>query len=194
MAYLIDRSGRHDIVQAVAGRMNYATVFQMAGDRFLGPLLRAWLGEHGLTLEEAQAIQPHYPGDPPFGEDEEISPAYAAASASLGAFNVIATCVNAGAGGPKPSPWWANLGTVTGFAQIGVGLSHVAGDHSSPALDWANLVVGTITTATGIATAADIAHAKEREQPRVSVSGLHVAPFCGFDDRARPCAGVVAAF
>src|SRR5262249_23241909 len=74
MAYLIDRSGRHDIVQAVADHLNYATVFQMAGDRVMGPVLLAWLRDQGLTLQEAQTIQPRYPGDPPLTEDSEISP------------------------------------------------------------------------------------------------------------------------
>jgi hypothetical protein len=56
MAYLIQRSGRPDIVDDVAASRNTASVFELADD----PRLVAWLDSTGLTLEEAARIQPTY--------------------------------------------------------------------------------------------------------------------------------------
>ncbi len=58
VGFLIARSGRQDIVDRVARSRNYATVPQLADD----PELVAWLGEAGLSLEEAARIQPAYNG------------------------------------------------------------------------------------------------------------------------------------
>lgn len=59
MAYLIDRSGRADIVDKVAARRNLAYIPELADD----PALVAWLSENGLMLDEAARIQPTYEGE-----------------------------------------------------------------------------------------------------------------------------------
>lgn len=59
MAYLIQQSGREDIVQRVAATQNNARVRQLAGD----PELVAWLEANGLSAEEAGRIQPKYSCD-----------------------------------------------------------------------------------------------------------------------------------
>lgn len=62
MAYLIDRSGRGDLVDRVASTRNNAFIPELAGD----PELRAWLNSVGLSVAEAARIQPWY-GPPPGG-------------------------------------------------------------------------------------------------------------------------------
>src|SRR5262245_40511077 len=93
MAHLIRGAGRGDIVDAGAHRMNNASVMAIATDEVLGPVLAAWLRDQGLSLQEAQAIQPEY-GDggggivdsPNLIEPTNITPAYAISSMTLGGF------------------------------------------------------------------------------------------------------------
>lgn len=65
VGYLLLRSGRDDLVRDVVASDNRVRVPDLAGE----PRLEAWLDERGLTLDEAAAIQPAYPGDPGFGEE-----------------------------------------------------------------------------------------------------------------------------
>ncbi|HYK10348.1 MAG TPA: hypothetical protein VEV39_06090 [Gemmatimonadales bacterium] len=55
MAYLIERSGRGDLVARIAGTHN-AYIGQLKGDAELG----AWLRDNGLSVAEAARIQPTY--------------------------------------------------------------------------------------------------------------------------------------
>ena len=59
MAYLIERSGRGDLVDRVAATRNYAFIPDLADD----PALVRWLDSAGLSVAEAARIQPSYPGD-----------------------------------------------------------------------------------------------------------------------------------
>lgn len=56
MAYLIDRSGEHDLVDRVASSRNNAFILELAND----PELRVWLERVGLSVSEAARIQPTY--------------------------------------------------------------------------------------------------------------------------------------
>jgi hypothetical protein len=56
MAYLIERSGRRDLVDRVALTRNNAFIAELAND----PALRVWLDSVGLSLAEAARIQPTY--------------------------------------------------------------------------------------------------------------------------------------
>jgi hypothetical protein len=58
MAYLIDRSGRGDLVDRVALTRNNAFVAELADDL----ALRGWLDSVGLSVAEAARIQPTYWG------------------------------------------------------------------------------------------------------------------------------------
>jgi len=57
MAYLIERSGRHDLVDRVALTRNDAFIAELPDD----PALRVWLDSVGLSVAEAARIQPTYP-------------------------------------------------------------------------------------------------------------------------------------
>jgi hypothetical protein len=56
MAYLIERSGRRDLVDRVASTRNNAFIAELADD----PALRVWLDSVGLSVTEAARIQPTY--------------------------------------------------------------------------------------------------------------------------------------
>jgi hypothetical protein len=56
MAYLIERTGRHDLVDRIALTRNNAFIAEVADD----PELRAWLDSVGLSVAEAGRIQPTY--------------------------------------------------------------------------------------------------------------------------------------
>jgi len=56
MAYLIERSGRRDLVDRVASTRNNAFIAELAND----PELRVWLDSVGLSVTEAARIQPTY--------------------------------------------------------------------------------------------------------------------------------------
>lgn len=56
MAYLIQRSGRRDLVNRVALTRNNAFIAELAGD----PELRVWLDSVGLSVAEAARVQPTY--------------------------------------------------------------------------------------------------------------------------------------
>ena len=56
MAYLIERSGRRDLVDRIALTRNNAFIAELANDAEL----RAWLDSAGLSVNEAARIQPTY--------------------------------------------------------------------------------------------------------------------------------------
>ena len=60
MAYLIDRSGRRDLVDRVAATRNNAFIAELADDS----ALRAWLDSVGFSVTEAARVQPSYPPAP----------------------------------------------------------------------------------------------------------------------------------
>ena len=59
VAYLLESTGRRDIVDAVAAMDNNVWVNDLAGHREF----EQWLDQHGLTLAEAARIQVPYAGD-----------------------------------------------------------------------------------------------------------------------------------
>jgi Domain of unknown function (DUF4440) len=59
MAYLIERSGRRDLVDRIALTRNNAFIAELANDAEL----RVWLDSVGLTVTEAARIQPTYSFD-----------------------------------------------------------------------------------------------------------------------------------
>jgi HEAT repeat protein len=62
VAWILERTGRGELVQAIANRCNEAWVAELTTDA----VLQSWLGEYGLTAAEAVRIQgPH--GGPPGG-------------------------------------------------------------------------------------------------------------------------------
>ena len=96
MAYLIDRSGRGDIVDLVEARMNNGWIAELANDSVIGPVLVEWLEENGISAREAAMIQPAYNGRNGLilVSDSDVPTAYGVASAGLGAVNLFTGVAN----------------------------------------------------------------------------------------------------
>ena len=108
MAYLIDRSGRHDLVNTVAATRNNAFIPELAGD----PKLRTWLEGAGLSVAEAARIQPFYE---PIPEDEQgVDAGYAITSILVGGSSLATLGLNAF--DPTKATGWA--GVIAGTASL----------------------------------------------------------------------------
>jgi hypothetical protein len=161
MAHLISESGRDDIVRLVQRMRNNATVLELAADPVIGPALAAWLDDAGLTVAEAQRIQPEYGfNDLVLGKDE-IPAEYLAASAVVGGLNLTTTYLNVKSSGAELSPGWTRyVGVLGGLAGIGLGGTLLVEDEYEDAttLGVSNLLVGAVAT---VASLSSIARAKK---------------------------------
>ena len=138
MAYLIDRSGRGDIVDDVARTRNNAYIRELVDDA----RLVAWLDSTGLTADEAARIQPTY-GPPPGGfptasTEEKMSASYKAAAGTLIGASVVSSALSVVA----PTRGIGLLTTVVGVAAAGVGIDGLSrgGDYRT---------LGAVTAGTG---------------------------------------------
>jgi hypothetical protein len=109
MAYLIDRSGRGDMVARVASTRNNASIPELAGD----PALRIWLDSVGLSAAEAARIQPFY-GHPPGDSEAGVSADYALTSILVSGASLATIAVNGVA--PSRAAGWA--GVIAGSAGL----------------------------------------------------------------------------
>jgi hypothetical protein len=142
MAYLISRSGAKDLVARVANTANNARITDLAGD----PELLAWLDEAGLTVAEAQRIQPMYDccwvGPAP-DDDDDISAAHAAATAlNTGAAGAAIALNLSAAGSPDAPRWIGAFGVLTGITGIVLGAPLLDNGPAPAALGAVNLAVG----------------------------------------------------
>lgn len=115
MAYLLARSGRGDVVDAVANSRNNARIHELADM----PVLTAWLDSVGLSVDEAARIQPQY-GDPPPPLVEghpDASVGYTVSSVVASGAAAVTAVLNAVA--PSRKAGWA--GVVTGTAATVLG-------------------------------------------------------------------------
>lgn len=137
MAYLVDRSGRGDIVDHIAKTRNNSFIRELTDD----PALVTWLGASGLTVDEAARIQPQYGPFPISVSDENrVSADYALLSMGLGGaslgslgFNLI-----------SPSRASGGIGLAAGVATIiaGVGKLDESGGNKKVAV--ANTALGSL--------------------------------------------------
>ncbi len=197
MAYLIERSGRGDLVDKVERTANNAYIPELARD----PELLAWLDENGLTVAEAARIQPAYGPMPP-EEAPKNGPAYEIASAG-------ATLASGGA------ITWTLLsnpridGYLPGLVATGVGLGDLAlaivgavrdsNDEMSPSenhLKNLNTVVGAATVVAGVTYLARVSNARARERERTRAAEAtadalrRVEPILVSDSEGRTRVGV----
>ena len=116
MAYLIDRSGRRDIVARVAANRNNAYIVDLAGDA----RLVSWLDSVGLSSAEAARVQPSYGPYIPYEPEDVVSSQYAFQALALTSASVVLTVVNL----PSPSRFGGIVGVLTGGLTLASGLSH----------------------------------------------------------------------
>ncbi|HJQ53579.1 MAG TPA: hypothetical protein VJ825_07020 [Gemmatimonadaceae bacterium] len=143
MAYLIDRSGRGDIVDKVANTRNNAYISELADD----PTLIAWLDEWGLTVAEAARIQPTY-GPPPVISDhrERVDRPYAILSMGLGSVSMGTAALNLFA----PSEASRAIGMLAATATIVAGGEHLRDRGGNKRMAQADLTVGSIAAVSAL--------------------------------------------
>ena len=143
MAYLIDRSGRRDIVDKVAATRNNAYIRELADD----PALIAWLDSSGLTVPEAARIQPTYGGPIYFyPDDDRVSSDFAMAALGLASASLATTAVNI----IKPTYLGGFLGLIAGTGAIIVGADHFDGNHGTKNVAAATTALGALSLGAGI--------------------------------------------
>ncbi len=142
MAYVIDRSGRGDIVDKVETTRNNAYIAELADNL----ALIAWLDSSGLSVAEAARIQPAYGGDdtplPDVGihADFNVSPFWMG-TASLGtaALNVM-----------RPSYVSGVLGILAAGVTIGVAGKHIHDNSRTFTEDKLVIGLGALSLGAGV--------------------------------------------
>jgi hypothetical protein len=134
MAYLIDRSGRSDLVDRVASTRNNAFIAELAGD----PELRTWLDSVGLSVSEAARVQPSY--DPPPGGPAErgVSESYVFTSILVSGSSLTTFGLNAIA--PSGATGWA--GVIAGAAGLIAGAVKLDEAGATDDVAGANMIAG----------------------------------------------------
>jgi hypothetical protein len=174
MAYLIDRSGRSDIVNKVAATRNNAYIRELADD----PALIAWLDTWGLSVAEAARIQPSYNGDPdvifPI-DDDHIDDADAIAAIGLNSLSLASAAINV----VKPSYFSGFLGVVAGTASIIAGANWLGENEGTERVGSVTIGVGAVALGAGIyglLEARNNDHDRDRYRDRRRRFSMRVAP------------------
>jgi hypothetical protein len=168
MAYLVDRSGREDIVDHIAKTRNNAYIRELTDDRDLV----AWLDASGLSVAEAARIQPQYGeggcctiGPNPVAADpNRVSTSYALVSMGLGGtslgtlgFNIL-----------SPSRASGGLGLAAGVASMVAGIAHLSDGPGNRRVAVANTAIGSVAALTGLRTLFSMRSASVRATPETS--------------------------
>lgn len=144
MAYLIDRSGRGDIVDRIASTRNNAFIPELADD----PALVAWLDNAGLDVAEAARIQPGY-DFPPFTTDaNRVSSDFAIATVLLGGGSLAASTVNV----VSPSLVSEVAGLLVGGGAILHGINHLDQNRGTKRVANASIITGSMSVAASLAS------------------------------------------
>jgi hypothetical protein len=151
MAYLIDRSGRGDIVDHIAKTRNNAYIRDLTDDR----ALVAWLDTSGLSVSEAARIQPAYDGNPccvvgdrVIFDHNRVSPNYVLLSMGLGGSSLGALGFNLF----SPSRASGEAGLVAGVATIIAGAAHLDDGRGNRKIAIANTAIGSVAALAGLRT------------------------------------------
>lgn len=143
MAYLIERSGRRDLVDRVVLTRNNAFIPGLAGDRGL----RAWLDSVGFSVAEAARVQPTYGGPPPtIPQDKAVSANYALTSILVSGTSLTTIGLNVIT--PTKASGWAGL--IAGTVGIIAGAVNLDGTDGTTKVAAANMIVGTGALAVGL--------------------------------------------
>lgn len=144
MAYLIDRSGRSDIVNKVAATRNNAYIRELADD----PALIAWLDSSGLSVAEAGRIQPAYDGWPIGNIDngDRVESDKALVALGLGSVSLATSAINV----VKPSYVSGFVGMLAGAAAIGAGASYLDENRGTERVATAAITLGAVSLGAGV--------------------------------------------
>jgi hypothetical protein len=139
MAYLIDRSGRSDLVDRVAATRNNAFIAELADD----PELRTWLDSVHLSVAEAARIQPSY-GE--VVDEDRVSADYAVTSILVSGASL--TTVGLNLWHPSVSTGWAGL--IAGGVGLLAGAVKLDENGGTEKVATANLIIGGGAMAAGL--------------------------------------------
>jgi hypothetical protein len=142
MAYLIDRSGRRDLVDRVAATRNNAFIPELAGDAEL----RTWLDSVGLSVAEAARIQPFYGHPPDEPAEQGVSASYALTSMLVSGASLTTLGLNAIA--PSRATGWA--GVIAGAAGLVAGAVKLDEAGATDDVAAANVIAGGGALAFGL--------------------------------------------
>jgi len=147
MAYLIEQSGRGDLVARVAATNNYARIRDLKSDAEL----IAWLRENGLTAGEAALIQPAYDGPPPapVADASAASVGYKTTTGVAVGASVVTLALNAARTGVSPSLSGV-LGIASGAAGLAAGEPNLNKSGSRRTLGFLNAGVGAASILLGV--------------------------------------------
>lgn len=178
MAYLIEAAGHSDVVRAVRASANNARVAELAAMPAFSAALRSALGPMGLTVEEAQAIQPTY-GWEEYGivraKGEKLTTEHKIAAASAGSLALGATVGNViGPSSGFESVAFPALGFLAGGITLGVGAAHLDNPGDPTTLGIAEVFVGGISILTAGARA--IRGRGQRSTPTPATSSTPLCP------------------
>ena len=166
MAYLIERSGRGDIVDRVERAKNLAHISELAED----PALTAWLDSVGLGLGEASRVQPSYAPRP----DEIVDKSYARSSLLWSGASVATTTWNIARPGNGAGMLGVFVGLVTVFYS-GIGSELSSNERHDKGIDTINRVTGASAIVAGLWAFTR----KDKPTKAVSRSRIEVAPIIG---------------
>ena len=137
MAYLVDRSGRTDIVDQIAKTRNNAFIRELTDDR----ALVAWLDGSGLSVDEAARIQPTYGPYPiVIADQKRVSANYALLSMGLGGSSLGSLGFNLF----TPSRTSGGVGLAAGVATIIAGAAHLDETGGNKRIAVANTALGSL--------------------------------------------------
>lgn len=177
MAYLVDRSGRGEIVDQIARTRNNAYIRELADDRELV----AWLDAFGLTVSEAARIQPEYDGgcctfyEPTDPDPNRVTKGYALLSVGLGGTSLGTLGFNMF----SPSRTSGAVGLAAGVATVIAGFTHVNDPPGNQRVAIANTAVGFVAVYAGLRTLFAMGNANVRapaETPRRETVSAAIAP------------------
>lgn len=166
MAYLIERSGRRDIVDRVERAKNLAYLSELSADAELV----AWLDSVGLSAEEASRVQPTYPPRP----DEIVDKDYARWSVwSNGASIATATWNLA-----RPGDGVGFLGVFAGALTV---LSSIGSDQlgNAPRRDKSIDTISRVTGTSAIIAGLWAINRKPRSDAKARASRVEMTPVAG---------------
>ncbi len=189
MAYLIDRSGRKDIVDKVAKTRNNAYISELVDD----PALVAWLDSSGLSAAEAGRIQPSYGGGGGLILDDEhdnVDGDFALAALGLSSASLATTALNVA----RPSYLSGVLGVVFGTASIIVAADHFDSNRGTDRVATATAALGAVSIGAGIYGFLEARrHERERDRwgsPRRQRHSMLISPDVGIR-RDAPTVGLL---
>jgi hypothetical protein len=140
MAYVIDRSGRGDLVDRVASTRNNAFIVELADD----PELRGWLDSVGLSVNEAARIQPSYESD--VIEDDDVSATYAVTSIIASGASLATVALNL----ISPKRPTGPAGIIAGGVGMLAGAVNIDDSGGTQTVAALNMIIGGAAIAAGV--------------------------------------------